>query len=238
MSWVAAAVAGAAVVGAAVSSDSSRKAANTQADAAKEANSTQLAMYNQTREDQAPWRAAGQQALGQLSSGVQPGGEFNRNFTLADFNRDPGYQFRMDQGQSALERSAAARGGLMNGGTLKALSRYGQDYASNEYNNAYNRFNNDQSARFNRLATVAGIGQTANNLTSTTGTQTASSIGNNTMSGAAAQAAGYVGSSNAWTNAANNGASMYMLSNMGSRQTAAQPSNYYSTDGTYPAGLA
>lgn len=235
---VAAAVIGAAVVGAAVSSDSSRKAANTQADAAKDANNAQLAMYNQTREDQAPWRAAGQQALSQLTAGTAAGGEFNRNFTLADFNRDPGYQFRMDQGQSALERSAAARGGLMNGGTLKALSRYGQDYASNEYDRAYNRFNNDQSARFNRLATVAGIGQTANNLTSTTGTQTASAIGNNTMSGAAAQAAGYVGSSNAWTNAANNGASMYMLSNMGSRQAAAQPSNYYSTDGTYPAGLA
>jgi hypothetical protein len=57
---------------------------------------------------------------------LAPGGEFNRNFTLADFQKDPGYQFRMDQGQQALERSAAAGGGLLSGGTGKACSNTGR----------------------------------------------------------------------------------------------------------------
>lgn len=211
---VAAAVVGSAVVGGYMSSQASKSAAKTQANAARDASAVELAMFEQTREDQTPWREAGQTALKQLTSGTVNGGEFNRNFTLSDFTRDPGYQFRMDQGQQALERSAAARGGVMNGGTLKSLSRYGQDYASGEYNNAYSRWNNDQTTRFNRLSTVAGLGQTANNVTAQLGQQTANSIGNNTMSGAAATAAGQVGSANAWSSAMNNGASMYMLSSM------------------------
>lgn len=211
---VAAAVVGGAVVGGYMSSQASKSAAKTQANASREASAVELAMFEQTREDQKPWREAGQTALKQLTTGTANGGEFNRNFTLSDFNKDPGYQFRMDQGQQAIERSAAARGGVMNGGTLKALSRYGQDYASGEYNNAYSRWNNDQTTRFNRLSTVAGLGQTANNVTAQLGQQTANSIGNNTMSGAAATAAGQVGSANAWAGAMNNGTSMYMLSKM------------------------
>jgi hypothetical protein len=211
---IAAAIVGSAVVGGVVSSSASRSAAKTQAAAADRASETELAMYDQTREDQAPWRQAGATALGQLTRGTADGGEFNRNFKLSDFVKDPGYDFRMTEGQNALERSAAARGGLMNGGTLKALNRYGQDYASGEYNNAYSRFNNDQSTRFNRLSTVAGLGQTANNVTAQLGQQTASSVGNNITSAGAASAAGQVGAANAWTSAMNNGTSMYMLSKM------------------------
>jgi hypothetical protein len=88
-------------------------------------------------------------------------GDLTRDFSMADFQKDPGYQFRMQEGQKAIERSAAARGGLNSGATLKALSRYGQDFASNEYTNAYNRFNSDRDRRFNRLSSLAGIGQTA-----------------------------------------------------------------------------
>lgn len=154
-------------------------------------------MYNQTRDDQAPWRAAGGTAIGQLGAGTVAGGEFNRNFTMSDFNADPGYQFRMDQGSKALQASAAARGGLMSGGTLKSLDRYGQDYASNEYSNAYNRFNNDQTTRFNRLSTIAGLGQTSTAQTGAAGTAAAGQIGSNMIGAGNAQAAGYVGQANA-----------------------------------------
>jgi hypothetical protein len=212
--WVAGAVVGTTLVSGYMGAQASKSAAQTQADSADRASQVQWDMFNQTRDDQQPWREAGATALGQLTKGTADGGEFNRNFTLSDFTKDPGYQFRMDQGQQGLERSAAARGGLLNGGTLKALSRYGQDYASGEYNNAYSRFNNDQSTRFNRLSTVAGLGQTANNVTSQLGAQTASSIGNNITSAGAASAAGTVGAANAWTGAMNNGTSMYMLSKL------------------------
>ena len=68
----------------------------------------------------------------------------------------------MQEGQKAIERSAAARGGLNSARTVKALQGYGQNLASQEYQNAYNRFNQNQSNQFNRLASLAGLGQTAN----------------------------------------------------------------------------
>lgn len=90
-----------------------------------------------------------------------------RSFTMQDFESDPGYQFRLREGQKAIERSAAARGGLNSGATLKALQGYGQDLASQEYQNAYNRFNADQANRYgryqdymNRISSLAGLGQT------------------------------------------------------------------------------
>lgn len=133
-----------------------------QQEAADRANATQREMYDQTRADQQPWMDAGKSALSDLTRQMP---ELNRSFGESDFKADPGYAFRMAEGQKAIERSAAARGGLSSGGTLKALTRYGQDTASNEYQNAYSRFTNDQSNRFNRLASLSGVGQaSASNL--------------------------------------------------------------------------
>ena len=189
--------AGLGVAGSLIGADASRSAANTQADSARAANQLSADQFAQNRTDAAPWRAAGETALGQMSAGTAAGGEFNRDFSLADFQKDPGYQFRMDQGSNALQSSAAARGGLMNGGTLKALDRYGQDYASGEYGNAYNRFNNDRTQRFNRLASLAGTGQTATRDVANQGTALATQNGNNLMQAANARASGYVGQGNA-----------------------------------------
>lgn len=130
--------------------------------AAQQASSAEAAriqkqMYDQSREDLQPYREAGYKALG----GMQDA-DYSRDFTMADFTKDPGYQFRMDEGQKALERSAAARGALSGGATLKGLTQYGQNFASNEYNNAYNRFNADRDRRFGRLSSLAGLGSSAN----------------------------------------------------------------------------
>lgn len=136
--------------------EQTQAAIDAQRDAAKEANQINKYIYDQNREDLQPWRDQGRIALGQLG---HP--EFQDDFDMADFQRDPGYQFRMDQGMNAIQNSAAARGNLNSGRTMKDLMEYGQDFASNEYNNAYNRWNNDRNTRFNRLASLAGIGQTA-----------------------------------------------------------------------------
>lgn len=127
-----------------------------QAAATREANATMERMYNQQRADIEPWRATGEKALSDMTNP-----DFQRDFTAADFTKDPGYDFRMAEGQKAIERSAAAKGGLQTGGTMKAISRYGQDFASNEYGNAYNRFNSDRDRRFGRLSNIAGFGQNA-----------------------------------------------------------------------------
>lgn len=189
--------AGAAAVGAGVSAIASGKAAGAQERASQNATQEEQRQFDVNQANLKPFRDAGLGVLPELNSGLKPGGEFNRNFTLADFNADPGYQFRMDQGSRALQASAAARGGLLSGGTLKALDRYGQDFASNEYGTAYNRFNNDQTTRFNRLSAVAGTGQTATNTIANLGAQTAQNIGSNMIGAGNARAAGYVGQANA-----------------------------------------
>lgn len=90
-------------------------------------------------------------------------GDLVRDFTLADFQKDPGYDFRVSEGDRGIERSAAARGGLLSGAAGKALTRFNQDEASGEFSNAYNRFNNDRANRFARLSTLAGYGTGATN---------------------------------------------------------------------------
>ncbi len=134
------------------------KALRAQRQATDSAMAFQREMYNQNRADQAPWREAGMRAL----TGME-GADFQRDFSANDFQADPGYQFRMQEGMKALQNSAAAKGSLNSGATMKALTKYGQDFASNEYTNVYNRFNADRDRRFNRLSSLAGTGQTATN---------------------------------------------------------------------------
>ena len=172
----AAAIVGAAVVGAVASNSAANKqakaaraAAAASADQAEEDRIQQMALYQQQRADQAPYRQAGYKTLAQIMGGVQEGGDFNRRFGLADFQQDPGYQFRQQEGERALQRAAAATGSAYSGAQLKALARFNSGLASQEYGDAYNRFNTDQAARFNRLASVAGIGQTALNKTQQAG---------------------------------------------------------------------
>ena len=163
-----AAVLGAAVIGAGASIYSGSKAAKAQKNAANQSTALQQAQdaearrqYDLGRADLAPYRDQGVKSLAQLATGTADGGEFNRNFTLADFNKDPGYDFRQGEGMKGVERSAAARGGILSGGALKAIARYNSEFASGEYGKAYDRFNNDNTSRFNRLSALAGTGQTA-----------------------------------------------------------------------------
>lgn len=189
-----AAVAGA-VIGGVISSDASRSASNKQADAAREAANANTLASDKAASLQEPWRQAGMGALSQLSAGTAPGGQFNAPF---NYQADPGYAFRLAQGQDALESSAAARGTHLSGGTLQALVNYGQQAGSQEFGNSYNRWNNDQTNRFNRLASVAGLGQTATRDVSAMGMDAARSNGEYGLQGANAAAAGRVGQANAW----------------------------------------
>lgn len=137
--------------------NSTDRAIGYQTDASGQANQVLGTQYNQaiealrqsfeSQQNMAnPYNQAGLSALSSLASG-----DFANNLS-----QDPGYQFRLEQGRKALEGSAAARGNLNSGATLKSLERYGQDYASNEYQNAYNR-------DYQRLSQIAGMGYGANN---------------------------------------------------------------------------
>ena len=208
---VAAAMVGAAAVGAAGSayaSKQSSKAAKTQAASADRASQIQQENFEQTRKDLMPYKQAGDTSLSQLMGQMTPDGYFNQTYTGQDIYSDPSYQFRLQQGQDAIQSSAAAKGGLLTGATLKALQNYGQESASQEYSNAYNRFNADQTNRYNRLSNLVGIGQNAAVQVGNAGAQTAQAVANNTMAGANSIAAGQVASANNWANTANNLGSM------------------------------
>jgi len=158
-------------------------AAKAQVAAAKEASRIQKEMYDQTRNDLMPYADAGKNSLSQLMGQMGEGGYFNQTYTGQDIYDDPGYQFRLQQGQDSIQSGAAAQGGLLSGATLKALQNYGQDYASQEYQNAYNRFNADQTNQYNRLSNLVGVGQNAAAQTGNAGLQTGQAIANNTMAG-------------------------------------------------------
>ena len=179
MPWMALAIGGSALLGA----SASKSAANTQAAATDRAGELQERMFNKQVELQEPWRQAGMNALNRMQSGDVMG------------MMDPSYQFRLGEGMKALERTASARGGLISGGALKAAQRYGQEFASNEFGNAYNR-----------LAGLAGVGQTATNAMGGAAGQFGTNAGNLMTSGAAARASGYVGGANAL----NSGLGQYM----------------------------
>lgn len=136
-------------------------------------------------------------------------GSLLKDFSRADFEADPGYAFRQEEGMRGLERSAAARGGLFSGRAMKDTLRFGQGLAAQEYGSAFDRFNVGQANKFNRLASIAGIGQTAANQTGAAARTFGSQVGENIIGAGNARAAGQVGSANAWNNAIGQGVSAY-----------------------------
>jgi hypothetical protein len=202
MPWMmAAAVVGSSLLG----SRTAKKAGETQAAAADRAAELQQQQYEQTRADQAPYREAGYNALAEMqrTAGNVPGAF---RFGAGDYQADPGYAFRLSEGQKQLDRQAAIRGGQISGSALKAAQRFGQEMGSQEFGNAYNRaltgYNTDvarENQLYNRQAALAGIGQTATNLIGQAGQNYATGVGNLMTGAGAAQAAGQVGAANALT---------------------------------------
>lgn len=190
MPWmIAAAVVGSSLIG----SSASRSAASTQADAANRAADLQMQQFERQVELQEPWRQAGITALNKL---IPMSTEYTP-FGMKQFQQDPGYAFRMQEGMKALERSAAARGGLLSGGMLKGAQRYGQDLASQEYMNAFNRYQAERNAQLNPLQSLAGVGQTATNQLGQAGQTMAGNVGQALGAAAQARASGYIGGANA-----------------------------------------
>lgn len=201
-----AAILGGTVLGGLASGLAANKAAKTQANAANRATDAELQMFNQTRQDNMPWLNAGEGGLNALMGlmNMQKGadGEWTRNSNPNAYRQflqlDPSYQFRFNEGRRAIENSAAARGGLLSGNAIKELTNYGQNAASQEFGNVYNR-----------LAGLANTGQATGQYLGNAGMQTGQSIGNNMMQAGAARASGYAGMGNALNGMINNGLGAY-----------------------------
>lgn len=281
MTWAAVAIGGATVVSGLVSSNASKRASKSQQSAAEQANQLQLQQQQQAREDMAPWRNAGSNALDVIQRGLgmgRPGldrsrsnfdavaylrenpdvrstgymdfhlrggksmedvawqhfqdaasrgdmrqgkfwyndptaqpegqtppegaaalnfGDLFRDFKESDYKEDPGFKFRLKQGEEAINRNALAAGRYDSGAVLKALQEYNSGLASQEYGNAYQRWKADQADKFNRLAGLAGVGQSATQAGNAAAQNAAQYMGNNMMGAGNAAAAGVVGQANA-----------------------------------------
>lgn len=208
---------GASIVGGLMGSDSASSAADTQSAAANAATAEQKRQFDITQANLKPFLTAGTAAENRLAdllgvsgnTGAAGYGSLMRDFGMSDFQADPGYNFRLNEGLKALDRTAAARGGLLSGSALKGAERYGQDVASQEYQNAYNRYQTNRANKLNPLQSLAGQGQTTANTLGTLGSDYASNVGSNYMNAANARASGYIGSANAWSNALGTAANAY-----------------------------
>jgi type II secretory pathway pseudopilin PulG len=215
MSFVTAAIIGGGATLAAgyLGSQAAKSAANKQADAARYAAELQQEQFNLTNEQQKPYREAGYSALSDIS-GMKP--YLTKQYTPEDFTSgiDPGYAFRLQQGQLATQRAANMAGGAVSGNALQGIEDYSQGLASQEYGNAFNRFQTQRSNIYNTLASIAGLGQTSLGQTTAAGTQAAGNIGTNIANAGAAQAGGIVGSANAMGGALQGLGNQYYLSQL------------------------
>ena len=220
--------------------DAASQSIEAQERAARESIAAQERMFQRQVELQEPFRQTGLTAQNRMMALLGIGqdrtapdfGKYAGDFGMGDFQADPGYGFRLSEGMKALERSAAARGGLLSGATLKGITRFGQDTASGEYMNAFNRYQTNRSNQLNPLQSLMGAGQTSTNALSSAGGQTGAGMANtymglgqgvgNTymgmgqgvanaqMAGGAARASGYTGMANALTSGLSTGANLYM----------------------------
>lgn len=202
----------AAIIGSSLfGASASKSAANTQAAAADRAAELQKQQFERQVELQAPFREAGVRALPELEAASR-----YTPFGMAQFQQDPGYGFRLAEGQKALEAQAAMRGGLISGNALRAASRYGQEMGSQEYTNAFNRYQTERQARLNPLQSLAGMAQTSVGQLGQAGQAYAAGAGEAGMQAANARASGYMGGASALSQ----GLNQYMGYSQGQERNA------------------
>lgn len=267
--WTTAAIAGATLASGAIGAHAAGKAADVQSKAAmsaaelqKESADKALAFqqkeWDTQQKNQAPFLKAGTGAVNELSDLTKTPGSglltpWTQTFqapTLEEAKQNPGYQFALDTGTAALDKSAAARGNLFSGTQGTALQAFGQNLGEQNYSDVYNRalgvyhdnyniFNQNQANEYNRLANLAGFGQTSAGQLGQEGQaaadnsgrivqNSAAQQGNDIQNAAAAQASGYVGGANAWTGALGNLSELPLYSQLlknlnGSPKTATAP---------------
>ena len=224
---------GASLLGGAMQANAASSAAQTQANAAKSAARQQREMFDITNAQQAAGRGAGYEGFNTIRSmlpgqyttydeqgkptGTATGTDYlTHQFTAQDFqnNMDPGYQFRLQQGMMAAQNQANQAGGLIGGNAMRGLQDYAQGLASQEYANAFNRYQTQRSNIYNTLASIAGLGQASQAQSN----QMAQNLSNNltglTTAAGAAQAAGQIGAANAISGGLQGLGSSYALSQM------------------------
>jgi hypothetical protein len=237
---IAAAVVGGAVIGAV----GSNKAASTQANADNNATAMQENMFNTITGQEQPFMQAGYNATNALQYGLGIGGTANGSgvgkgsldapFTAADYlaNQDPGYQFQLQTGAQATRNADTPGVGSLSGSALKDLMGFNQSMAATGYQNAFDRYQTQQSNTFARLSGIAGLGQNAASNTGTAGTALGTGAAQSTAASGAASASGILGGTSALTGGANSLAGLMYLNN----GSSGNPYNLGGSTQVAPAG--
>jgi hypothetical protein len=210
-------IAAASVGSAAIGSRAASKASKAQTQAADQAAQLQREQFDRQVELQEPFRQAGMTGQNELmrllglqgDAGSAGYGSATKPFGMEQFQADPGYGFRMSEGLKALDRSAAARGGLLSGATLKGATRYGQGVASQEYQNAFDRYQKERLMRLAPLQSLSGMAQTSAANIGSAGDQYSTNVGNNLATMGQARASGYINNANVMREGLEQGASIF-----------------------------
>ena len=192
MSWGAVAIGAGTAAGAYLGYKGQQEAAKAQKKGAKKSIAEQRRQFNLLREDYAPYREAGERALTQMEAMTDPSQDYDLEGTEA-------YQFRREQGQRALNNTLAATGNRFSGRAAKEAMRFGQGLASQEFGQQYNR-----------LAGLAGTGQTATGQTGQAGMQMAGNVGQAYQQMGQAQAQASLGQAGAMNQAIQGGIGNYL----------------------------
>jgi hypothetical protein len=208
---------GAGLVGGLIQNASQRQAASMQSDAAQRGIDLLSRINQQQLELNAPFYSAGvtgQNRLMELlglggNAGAADYGKYSKDFSMADYQADPGYAFRLGEGMKQLGRTAAGRGGLISGQTMKGLQDYAQNAASQEYSNAFNRYQTNRSNQLQPLGNLQNVGVSAANQQSSTLGNYGSNVSNLMGQQGQAYAAGALGQGNTINNAIGSGISAY-----------------------------
>ena len=248
MAWI---TAGGAILGGLLSGAGAKSGAQTQADAASNAAALQKQMFDIQNQQQAPYRTAGYNALNQIGSlgsgtygildssgkpiGTGTGTDYlTHQFTPQDFSAgiDPGYAFRLQQGQMQAQRLANTGGGLLGGNALRGLEDYTQNAASQEYGNAFNRYQTQRGNIYNTLASIAGLGQTSLGQTTNASGYAGANIGNQIAAQGAALGGGQVAMGNAIGSGLNQIGNQMFLSKLLAPKSPTElgPTGNYPTD--------
>lgn len=232
MTWGMTAVAGSNIVSGMMGSKAAKNAAAQQAAAMLEAAKIQERMFQQQRVDLAPYRETGYTALGDIAKRMPL---FTAQFGPEQMEQylDPSMEFRRKLGEQTTARMLNVGGGAISGNTLRGLEEFGQNLASTEYGNAFNRFQNERTNIYNTLANIAGMGQQSVNTGVQASQQAASNLGQLAVGQGQAQAAGTVGSANALGGAIQGVGNMFYLN-----QLMQRPVTQPMAMGTPQAGMA
>lgn len=217
------AIGGTVLATAAINAYSANKAAGAQTAAANQANDTQNRMYDQTRADNMPALDSRNASLAKMrellgiggDSGAQGYGSLAGPINAGDVQNSAGYQFGLNQGLGSLNNQLASRGMRNSGAALKAATRYGNDYATTKYGDAFNQQLASRNAQLNPLQSLAGLGQSGASTIAQAGANNANNVSQTQASLGNALGANYIAQGNALSNAGNSVAGWYANKNSG-----------------------